>query len=183
MFKAGIFYRHLPCGSCMCDNEENRGLVTGRFCECDDNECLDEDTERCVEAMANGKICSNRGTCVCGECNCYDVDPSGDWGDIHGDTCECDERNCHATYDRYTDDFCSGHGQCNCGRCDCKEGWAGKKCEHPLSCSLSLESSLKKCRGTSNLPCFGRGTWSSHLIQLPWLPQQTCTLLSPLGIK
>lgn len=48
------------------------------------------------------------GTCVCGECNCYDVDPSGDWGDIHGDTCECDERNCHATYDRYTDDFCSG---------------------------------------------------------------------------
>lgn len=51
------------------------------------------------------------GTCVCGECNCYDVDPSGDWGDIHGDTCECDERNCHATYDRYTDDFCSGqHG-------------------------------------------------------------------------
>lgn len=48
------------------------------------------------------------GTCVCGECNCYDVDPSGDWGDIHGDTCECDERNCHVTYDRYTDDFCSG---------------------------------------------------------------------------
>lgn len=45
---------------------------------------------------------------MCGECNCYDVDPSGDWGDIHGDTCECDERNCHATYDRYTDDFCSG---------------------------------------------------------------------------
>lgn len=28
----------------MCDNEDNRGLVTGRFCECDDSECLDEDT-------------------------------------------------------------------------------------------------------------------------------------------
>ncbi|XP_039861324.1 integrin beta-like protein 1 [Simochromis diagramma] len=185
------------CGSCMCDNEDNRGMVTGRFCECDDSECLDEETgeicgghgqcycgncycaagwhgdkcefqcdmspwesrQRCTSP--DGKICSNRGTCVCGECNCHDVDPSGDWGDIHGDTCECDERNCHATYDRYTDDFCSGHGQCNCGRCDCKEGWAGNKCEHPLSCSLSLESSLKKCRGTSNLPCFGRGTWSA----------------------
>lgn len=32
------------CGSCMCDNKDNRGLVTGRFCECDDSECLDEDT-------------------------------------------------------------------------------------------------------------------------------------------
>ncbi|TWW81127.1 Integrin beta-like protein 1 [Takifugu flavidus] len=134
------------CGSCMCDDSDNRGLVTGVFCECDDSECLDEDT---------GEVCG--GTCVCGECNCYDVDPSGDWGDIHGDTCECDERNCHATYDRYTDDFCSGHGQCNCGKCSCKEGWTGKKCEHPFSCPLSLESSMKKCHGTSNLPCFGRG--------------------------
>lgn len=32
------------CGSCMCDNQDNRDLVTGRFCECDDSECLDEDT-------------------------------------------------------------------------------------------------------------------------------------------
>ncbi|KAM8855846.1 integrin beta-like protein 1 isoform 2-T2 [Spinachia spinachia] len=181
------------CGSCMCDNKDSGGLVTGRFCECDDSECLDEETgevcgghgqcycgncycaagwhgDKCEFqcdispweskrkcTSPDGKICSNRGTCVCGECNCHDVDPSGDWGDIHGDTCECDERNCHATYDRYSDDFCSGHGQCNCGRCDCKEGWSGKKCEHPLSCSQPLESSLKKCRGTSNLPCFGRG--------------------------
>ncbi|XP_061648238.1 integrin beta-like protein 1 isoform X2 [Phyllopteryx taeniolatus] len=181
------------CGSCMCNNKDNKSLVTGRFCECDDSECLDEDTgdvcgghgqcycgncycaagwhgdkcefqcdispweskRRC--SSPDGKICSNRGTCVCGECSCYDVDPSGDWGDIHGDTCECDERNCHATYDRYTDDFCSGHGQCHCGRCDCKDGWTGRKCEHPLSCSVSLDSSLKKCRGTSRLPCFGRG--------------------------
>ncbi|XP_027878152.1 integrin beta-like protein 1 isoform X2 [Xiphophorus couchianus] len=181
------------CGSCVCDQNDDKGLVTGRVCECDDGECLDEDTgevcgghgqcycgncycaagwhgDKCEFqcdinpweskrkcTSPDGKICSNRGTCVCGECTCHDVDPSGDWGDIHGDTCECDERNCHATYDRYTDDFCSGHGQCNCGRCDCKDGWTGKKCEHPLSCSLSLDSSLKKCRGTSKLPCNGRG--------------------------
>jgi len=32
------------CGSCMCDHRDTRGLVTGRFCQCDDSECLDEDT-------------------------------------------------------------------------------------------------------------------------------------------
>lgn len=46
---------------------------------------------------------------MCGECSCHDVDPTGDWGDIHGDTCECDERDCRAVYDRYSDDFCSGN--------------------------------------------------------------------------
>uniref|UniRef100_A0A663MZ32 Integrin beta-like protein 1 n=1 Tax=Athene cunicularia TaxID=194338 RepID=A0A663MZ32_ATHCN len=181
------------CGRCKCANSEGNGLVYGKFCECDDRECLDDETEevctghgkcycgncyceagwhgdkcefqcditpweikkRCTSP--DGKICSNRGTCVCGECTCHDVDPTGDWGDIHGDTCECDERNCKAVYDRYSDDFCSGHGQCNCGMCDCKEGWTGKKCEHPRSCPLSAEESAKKCQGNSNLPCSGRG--------------------------
>lgn len=76
-----------------------------------------------------------------------------------------------------------GHGQCNCGKCSCKEGWTGKKCEHPLSCPLSLESSMKKCHGTSNLPCFGRGMWSPLPILLPWLPQQGYNIFSPLGAK
>uniref|UniRef100_A0A2K5TR53 Integrin beta-like protein 1 n=1 Tax=Macaca fascicularis TaxID=9541 RepID=A0A2K5TR53_MACFA len=181
------------CGRCKCDNSDGSGLVYGKFCECDDRECIDDETEeicgghgkcycgncyckagwhgdkcefqcditpweskrRCTSP--DGKICSNRGTCVCGECTCHDVDPTGDWGDIHGDTCECDERDCRAVYDRYSDDFCSGHGQCNCGRCDCKAGWYGKKCEHPQSCTLSPEESIRKCQGSSDLPCSGRG--------------------------
>uniref|UniRef100_A0A8C3SAD0 Integrin beta-like protein 1 n=1 Tax=Chelydra serpentina TaxID=8475 RepID=A0A8C3SAD0_CHESE len=181
------------CGRCKCENSEGNGLIYGKFCECDDRECIDDETgdictghgkcycgncyceagwhgdkcefqcditpweikKRCTSP--DGKICSNRGTCICGECTCHDVDPTGDWGDIHGDTCECDERNCKAVYDRYSDDFCSGHGQCNCGRCDCKKGWTGKKCEHPRSCPLSAEDSSKKCHGSSNLPCSGRG--------------------------
>lgn len=74
--------------------------------------CVVAAIKPCVNSQYVWFICLlflwSSGTCVCGECTCYDVDPSGDWGDIHGDTCECDERNCHATYDRYTDDFCSG---------------------------------------------------------------------------
>ncbi|KAF4025803.1 hypothetical protein G4228_017673, partial [Cervus hanglu yarkandensis] len=134
------------CGRCKCDNSDGNGLVYGKFCECDDRECIDDETE---------EICG--GICVCGECSCHDVDPTGDWGDIHGDTCECDERDCRAVYDRYSDDFCSGHGQCNCGRCDCKVGWFGKKCEHPRSCPLSAEESIRKCQGSATLPCSGRG--------------------------
>uniref|UniRef100_A0A8D2NK81 Integrin beta-like protein 1 n=1 Tax=Zonotrichia albicollis TaxID=44394 RepID=A0A8D2NK81_ZONAL len=138
------------CGNCYCEAGWH-----GDKCEFQCDITPWEIKKRCTSP--DGKICSNRGTCVCGECTCHDVDPTGDWGDIHGDTCECDERNCKAVYDRYSDDFCSGHGQCNCGRCDCKEGWTGKKCEHPHSCPMSVEESAKKCQGNSNLPCSGRG--------------------------
>lgn len=61
-----------------------------------------------------------------------------------------------------------GHGQCNCGRCDCKEGWTGKKCEHPHSCPMSVEESTKKCQGNSNLPCSGRGKHISGRIFMPF---------------
>lgn len=57
----------------------------------------------------------------------------------------------------YTYSHCEGHGQCNCGRCDCKVGWYGKKCEHPRSCPLSTEESIRKCQGSATLPCSGRG--------------------------
>ncbi|KAG5833139.1 hypothetical protein ANANG_G00272680 [Anguilla anguilla] len=201
------------CGSCMCRDPDGRGLISGQFCECNDSECIDEETgevcggngkcycgncyceagwhgdkcefqcdispweskKRCTSP--DGKICSNRGTCICGECTCHDVDPSGDWGDIHGETCECDERSCHSTYDRYSDDFCSGHGQCNCGRCDCREGWTGKRCEHPLSCSTSLEASVKRCRGTSSMPCFGR---ESHWLR-KWMPTSLLKIPAKTG--
>ncbi|KAG7258334.1 hypothetical protein CRUP_022752, partial [Coryphaenoides rupestris] len=63
------------CGSCMCRDEDGRGLVTGTFCECDDSECLDEDT---------GEVCGGHGQCYCGNCYC-----AAGW---HGDKCEyqCD---------------------------------------------------------------------------------------------
>ncbi|RLW07776.1 hypothetical protein DV515_00003860 [Chloebia gouldiae] len=89
------------CGNCYCEAGWH-----GDKCEFQCDITPWEIKKRCTSP--DGKICSNRGTCVCGECTCHDVDPTGDWGDIHGDTCECDERNCKAVYDRYSDDFCSG---------------------------------------------------------------------------
>lgn len=64
----------------------------------------------------------------------------------------------------YTYSHCEGHGQCNCGRCDCKVGWYGKKCEHPRSCPLSTEESIRKCQGSATLPCSGRGKWGSQAL-------------------
>lgn len=42
------------CGSCMCHNEDNKGLIMGQFCECDDSECLDDDT---------GEVCGGMAVC------------------------------------------------------------------------------------------------------------------------
>lgn len=41
-----IFWRTgtCKCGSCMCHNPDGKGLISGRYCECDDSECLDEDS-------------------------------------------------------------------------------------------------------------------------------------------
>uniref|UniRef100_A0A669R593 Integrin subunit beta like 1 n=1 Tax=Phasianus colchicus TaxID=9054 RepID=A0A669R593_PHACC len=164
------------CGRCKCVNSGGSGLVYGKFCECDDRECIDDETE---------EICTGHGQCYCGNCYC-----EAGW---HGDKCEfqCDitpweiKKRCtspdgkicsnrgvsfmHFFYTYSYNCFCEnkslsrsiysiyGHGQCNCGKCDCKEGWTGKKCEHPRSCPLSAEESAKKCKGNSNLPCSGRG--------------------------
>ncbi|KAJ1116424.1 hypothetical protein NDU88_004636, partial [Pleurodeles waltl] len=63
------------CGRCKCENSEGNGLIYGKYCECDDGECVDDET---------GEICGGHGKCYCGNCYCE----SG-W---HGDKCEfqCD---------------------------------------------------------------------------------------------
>ncbi|EHB17685.1 Integrin beta-like protein 1 [Heterocephalus glaber] len=33
------------CGRCKCDDSDGNGLVYGKFCECDDRECIDDETE------------------------------------------------------------------------------------------------------------------------------------------
>uniref|UniRef100_A0A8C5LTM2 Integrin subunit beta like 1 n=1 Tax=Leptobrachium leishanense TaxID=445787 RepID=A0A8C5LTM2_9ANUR len=134
------------CGRCKCEPAEGNGLIYGKYCECDDRECIDDET---------GEICGGHGKCYCGNCYC-----AAGW---HGDKCEfqCDitpweiKKRCTSPDGK----ICSnrGHGQCNCGQCDCKDGWAGRKCEHPRSCSLSIEESKRKCQGSSSQPCSGRG--------------------------
>lgn len=39
------------CGRCKCDNSDGNGLVYGKFCECDDRECIDDETEEICGGM------------------------------------------------------------------------------------------------------------------------------------
>uniref|UniRef100_A0A669EGN7 Integrin beta-like protein 1 n=1 Tax=Oreochromis niloticus TaxID=8128 RepID=A0A669EGN7_ORENI len=174
------------CGSCMCDNEDKRGMVTGRFCECDDSECLDEET---------GEICGGHGQCYCGNCYC-----AAGW---HGDKCEfqcdmspwesrqrctspdgkicsnrgqcqCGQCTCHPPGDsrvhgkncecddRQCEDIsgevCGGHGYCSCGRCICEKGWFGKLCQFPRSCDMSDAQSKGLCETSDGVICSGKGS-------------------------
>lgn len=44
-----MFTGTCQCGRCQCANSEENGLVYGKFCECDDRECIDDET---------GEICT-----------------------------------------------------------------------------------------------------------------------------
>lgn len=39
------------CGRCKCDNSDGNGLIYGKFCECDDRECIDDETEEVCGGM------------------------------------------------------------------------------------------------------------------------------------
>uniref|UniRef100_A0A8K9WS14 Integrin beta-like protein 1 n=1 Tax=Oncorhynchus mykiss TaxID=8022 RepID=A0A8K9WS14_ONCMY len=174
------------CGSCMCHNPDGKSLVTGRFCECDDSECLDED---------NGEVCGGHGQCYCGNCYC-----AAGW---HGDKCElqcdispweskrrctspdgkicsnrglcqCGQCTCHPPGDtrvhgrncecddRQCEDIsgeiCGGHGFCSCGRCICGDGWFGKLCSFPRTCEMTDAQSKELCETADGVMCNGKGS-------------------------
>lgn len=51
------------CGRCKCDNSDGSGLVYGKFCECDDRECIDDETEEICGGMYIGSVEINKSTC------------------------------------------------------------------------------------------------------------------------
>ncbi|XP_072884926.1 integrin beta-like protein 1 [Hemitrygon akajei] len=94
------------CGSCICNNSGNDRFIHGKFCECNDEDCIDDET---------GVICGGHGACYCGNCYCM---PG--W---HGDKCEyeCDitpwesRKKCTSPGGQ----ICSNRGNCICGECVC----------------------------------------------------------------
>lgn len=133
---------NLTCGQCLC----NSGKI-GEKCECSDNDgrmLYANDTTSCKTNSQTNEICSGRGICKCGVCECFTRNDPNE--KISGKFCECDNFSC----ERVDESLCSGHGTCKCGKCACNKGWSGKKCE----CSLDE----KECMSDENdLVCSGKG--------------------------
>uniref|UniRef100_A0A7N8XYW3 Integrin beta n=1 Tax=Mastacembelus armatus TaxID=205130 RepID=A0A7N8XYW3_9TELE len=112
------------CGQCSCHANEF-GQVWGKYCECDDFNCL----------RFKGALCSDNGKCSCGFCQC-----DAGW---KGENCNCTTRTdtCMSSIGL----LCSGRGNCECGVCQCTQpGAYGATCQKcptcPDSCTIK-----KKC--------------------------------------
>ncbi|XP_013878237.1 integrin beta-3 [Austrofundulus limnaeus] len=111
------------CGQCSC-HANDFGQVWGKYCECDDFNCL----------RFKGVLCSDKGKCSCGFCQC-----DAGW---QGESCNCSTRTdtCMSGIGL----LCSGRGNCECGVCQCTQtGAYGDTCEKcptcPDSCTIKKE--------------------------------------------
>uniref|UniRef100_A0A3P9LKM0 Integrin beta n=1 Tax=Oryzias latipes TaxID=8090 RepID=A0A3P9LKM0_ORYLA len=150
----------LSLGTCSCTEnpEENSrfcsnvgALICGR-CHCYDSYSgevcnMQEDPDFSEEALcrsaANAPVCSSRGTCIGGYCECNRRENPKE--KYSGKFCECDNFNCPYHNGR----ICGGHGKCVCGQCQCEVNWLGDDC----SCSSEMAS----CMGENQDICSGKG--------------------------
>ncbi|XP_029912834.1 integrin beta-3a [Myripristis murdjan] len=116
------------CGQCSCHRSEY-GQVWGKYCECDDFNCL----------RFRGKLCSGNGKCDCGFCKC-----NSGW---KGDNCNCTTRTdtCMSSIGL----LCSGRGYCQCGACVCTQpGAYGDTCEKCPTCpdACTIKKDCVECK-------------------------------------
>jgi len=136
------FKGDLQCGVCQCGD-----AYSGHNCECDSNTAgLGDYEATCRFDNTTDVLCNDRGTCVCGVCDC-DARPNPKEV-VSGDFCECDNFSC----DYYNGLLCAGsdHGTCKCGACSCKPGWKGSNC----ACRDSVDTCIAPGGGEL---CSGKG--------------------------
>jgi len=137
----------LNCGQCNCT-----GIYKGRFCQC--NATTNKDDSLC---RLNGKVCSERGDCECGECvKCLPSTNPAEY--IYGRYCECSNATCPRSFGQ----ICGGRerGSCQCNKCACEPNWTGPACGEECINSTATcvyPKNKKLCNGKGSCIC-GRCT-------------------------
>ncbi|XP_072041175.1 integrin beta-1-A-like [Amphiura filiformis] len=137
------------CGVCYCN--PNR---YGKECECDVESGTGEGYENCRSSNST-LICSGRGECYCGECQCFLRQNPKEV--ISGPFCECDNFSC----DRYEGEICGGpkRGKCICdentwtSKCQCHKGYAGNACQCPDTNDACMATTGLLCNGFGECDC------------------------------
>ncbi|XP_078385960.1 integrin beta-3-like [Cetorhinus maximus] len=115
------------CGQCVCHSSAF-GIISGKFCECDDFSC----------GRYKGELCSGNGKCECGECSCF-----SNWINSY---CNCTTKtdSCMTALGS----ICSRRGSCVCGKCVCQGGAYGDRCEKCPTCpdACSSKRDCVKCK-------------------------------------
>ncbi|KAI5639674.1 integrin beta chain VWA domain-containing protein [Phthorimaea operculella] len=126
------------CGVCKCED----GWY-GKTCQCAGDSTEKDDLRKCTPPSTTGaKICSDRGICRCGKCECWEG-----YDDL--DQCQRRTDDCPTHNQRP----CAGHGTCVRGNCSCVAGWTGAKCECPLDKGVCLGANGQECSGHGYCDC------------------------------
>lgn len=110
-------------GRCFCD-----APYFGVNCEIDPDANDDEEEAGCRE-HPGAAVCSGRGSCIFGNCECIRRDNAAEV--VSGRFCECTNFMCN----RFNGLLCGGpsHGECVCDKCLCKPEWSGESCTCDVS--------------------------------------------------
>ena len=99
-------------------------------------------------------MCSNRGSCLCGQCVCEIQQNPEDR--VYGQFCECDNFNCPRGSDNAV---CGGisQGICECGQCVCSRHPNGGMWTLGPSKVCDCTPDQEPCRAANGLVCAGNG--------------------------
>ncbi|XP_040294729.1 integrin beta-4 isoform X2 [Bufo bufo] len=129
---------HFACGRCEC-----REPWRGEFCNCSSLQAID--SQSCI-APNQTEICSGRGECLCGVCQCYGESPNHQY---QGDFCQFNNFECPRTGGF----MCNDRGHCYMGGCACQPGWEGAGCECPTSNQTCLDRNGGLCNNRGKCIC------------------------------
>ncbi|XP_053565049.1 LOW QUALITY PROTEIN: integrin beta-4 [Bombina bombina] len=132
------FNGHFVCGSCECKRQWR-----GEFCNC----LLEEnkDSQSCI-APGSDLICSGRGECLCGVCQCHSESNNRQY---QGEFCQSNNFECLRT----SGFMCNDRGNCYMGNCLCQDGWGGPGCDCPTSNLTCLDSNGGLCNNRGQCVC------------------------------